>query len=147
MFPERLAGGIARNLLDSHLNPDQRILEIVKLLMANLFHIIRVCNTKEAWDLVCLGSDFDGLIGAFQEYNELDDYDTLAQHFFQFLNLMPEDSYSGKTDEYPAFTRSEYKRLMFGYTPEQIVDKIMYKNVENFLEKYFTDDYLLQRTI
>lgn len=36
---------------------------------------------------------------------------------------------------------------MFEYTPEEIANKIMYKNLELFLEKYFHDDYLLHGAV
>ncbi|MBL0110667.1 MAG: membrane dipeptidase [Saprospiraceae bacterium] len=141
---ERLAGSIARQrFIDFQDDPDKKRDEAIKLFMAHIFHVIRVCDSKDAWDLITIGSDFDGMISAFSEYQELSDFSTLSTHIFQFLHSLPTYRAYGKTDHYPAFTKKEFKRLMFDYTPEEIVNKIMYKNLELFLEKYFHDDYLL----
>ncbi len=144
LFPERLAGSVARQrFIDFQDDPDKKRDEAIKLLMAHIFHVVRVCNSKDAWDLITIGSDFDGMISSFSEYQELSDFPNLSIHIFQFLYSLPTDRACGKTDHYSSFTKKEFKRLMFDYTPEEIVNKIMYKNLELFLEKYFHDDYLL----
>ena len=111
LFPERLAGSVARQrFIDFQNDPDKKRDEAIKLFMAHIFHVIRVCYSKDAWDLITIGSDFDGMISAFSEYQELSDFSTLSTHIFQFLHSLPTDRAYGKTDHYPAFTKKEIKR-------------------------------------
>lgn len=42
-------------------------------------------------------------------------------------------------------SKEEIQNLMFGYSPEQLVDKTFTVNVENFLEKYYHDGYLSKK--
>ena len=114
--------------------------EYIKVFMANIFHIIRVCDNsfnkgKKAWDLICMGSDLDGLINAFNIYHDVEKMPSLAEDMFNFLEKqepIPEINLDG----------AEMKRMMFGFSPKQIVEKVMYKNADLFLQKYFNDAYL-----
>ena len=112
--------------------------EYVKLIMGNIFHMVRVKNEVSAWDHICLGSDFDGIINFIDIYENVEKYDTLADHMFQFLNrplAIPEIS----------LTVEDFEKLKFNLSPQEILEKVMYKNMDNFLKKYFNEQYLTKR--
>ena len=114
---------------------DKKRDEYVKLIMANIFHMVSVKNEVGAWNHICLGSDFDGIINFIDIYENVEKYDDLANHIFQFLNrplAIPEAS----------LKIEDINRLKFGLSPQEILDKIMYQNMDDFLKKYFTEGYL-----
>ncbi len=71
---------------------------------------------KGIWDIFALGSDFDGVI------DPLDKYPTAAQ-----VPLLAEDlTFALKSD-------SRFKKYNFGYAAHQVVEKIFFTNVFDFL--------------
>ena len=92
----------------------------LKLIWNNIFHIVKVVGESSAWDIISLGSDFDGLINAFEFYPDATYLPDLQEDMTYFLN------------------KYEYKKeLWFDYNPSAIVYKIFTKNALNFLEKNF----------
>jgi len=74
---------------------------------------------ETAFDSVCLGSDFDGMIEPIINCTTVKDYPNLEKdltHFFEINQAKYKDS---------------------GLSPEQIVNKFMRKNMIEFLKKYF----------
>jgi len=117
---------------------DKKRDEYVKLIMANIFYIVSVKNELSAWNHICLGSDFDGVINFMDIYENVEKYDDLANHIFQFLNrplAIPEAS----------LEIADIERLKFGLSPQEILDKVMYQNMDDFLKRYFTEGYLAGR--
>lgn len=109
----------------------------LKLIMCNLFQIVKVLNKKEAWDLICIGSDFDGIIDPFETYMDARTLKDLPIHIMQYLSNPQFDL------DWIGITINDIKTTyMFGYTPQEIAEKIASKNVMLFLERYFHDDYL-----
>lgn len=104
--------------------------EYIRLLMANIFHVIRVVDDKSAWNIICLGSDFDGIMNPFDSYKDVFNYKDLSTHMFQFLTRPLPIAEAGLTVD-------KMKQLMFGYKPREIVEKAMYKNVQEFLKNNF----------
>ncbi|NJL15337.1 MAG: hypothetical protein HC913_21590 [Microscillaceae bacterium] len=143
LHEERMPGGISQEIIHHYRknnNKDGQQAEYIRLLMANAFYIVRVCELafgkgQQAWDMICLGSDLDGLINHFDCYDGAEDMMRLATGVLQFLHRPIENPHAG-------FTRADYSQLRFGLSPEEIVDKIFRANAENFLQKYFHDDYL-----
>ncbi|MGB1242438.1 MAG: membrane dipeptidase, partial [Chitinophagales bacterium] len=43
---------------------------ILQVILANIFHIVKVCNDQTGWDLIGLGTDFDGIINSFECYDD-----------------------------------------------------------------------------
>ncbi len=138
----RMPGGISKEIIEYYIkrkNQDGLRTEYIRLIMSNIFHIIRVCKKfdepQKAWDLICLGSDLDGLINSFDVYTGANQMHRLATDMLQFLHR-PIDN------PHVDLKAHQFQELMYDYTPEQLVDKIMRQNIENFLEKFFNDDYL-----
>lgn len=91
-----------------------------KIFLDNCLQIVQAVGNKSGWDHICIGSDLDGAIQHF------DDYDTAAQFPKVYENLVR------------YLDKHQYeKQLWYGYKPEEIVDKIMRKNVMDFYSKYF----------
>lgn len=106
------------------------------LFMSNIFHIIRTINHPSAWDIICLGTDYDGLLDTYQSYNNLSTLKLLEEDMCLFLeNPQPLTVYE-KNKEIQ-LSVSEIKDLMFGYSSEDLVHRISHLNVEHFLEKNF----------
>lgn len=109
-------------------------LEYVKLLFANAFEIVKTVNGKKGWNLVSIGSDYDGLI------NHLDFYPTTAE-----MPVLRDDMLAFLRNPQPlgldgfnySMSVAEIKRLMFGLTAEEITEKIFAGNVMEFLKNNF----------
>ncbi|HAS47120.1 MAG TPA: hypothetical protein DCS93_41945 [Microscillaceae bacterium] len=137
---ERMPGGISQKILrdakecgDFHTMRD----EYVRLWMSNALHIVKTVGDASGWDLICIGSDYDGIINGFDIYHDVMSYPDFQNHVIQYLNRPIANPYvEGLT------TVEEIKSLYFGLTPDEIAEKILYKNVDNFLQRYYHDGYL-----
>ncbi|MCW5908374.1 MAG: membrane dipeptidase [Chitinophagales bacterium] len=91
-----------------------------KLFWDNAFQIVKAAGCKEGWDVVSLGTDYEGTI------THMDPYESSAK-----LPLFGSDlqQYLENTDY-----RSE---LWYGYSPAKLVSKIMRENAMKFYERYF----------
>jgi len=86
----------------------------------NVFRGVQAVNQKTAWDIFCIGSDFDGGIEHMEPYDGEDKMQNLWMDLYSYLE------------------RNQYqKQLWFGYKPEELVNKIMFENVKNFSERHF----------
>jgi microsomal dipeptidase-like Zn-dependent dipeptidase len=92
----------------------------IKYLCNNILHIVQVAGPK-AWEHICIGSDFDGLVSSIECCRNVTEYGTLAQKLIQELPLMVAGS--------PAFTHIT--------NINQKVEDIMSGNAYRFLQKYF----------
>ena len=114
----------------------------IKLYMGNLFQIIKEINDVKAWDHVCIGSDYDGIMDPFNRYPESGDFNRLMGDIQWFLTH-PFDIVVYENNLQKELTPTDIKKLMFGLKPREIACKIAFENIELFLEKYFTDKYRL----
>lgn len=105
--------------------------EYLKVLFANLFTAVKYIKQPNAWDILCLGSDMDGVINPMDIYPDSSYMKELEQDMIAFLYAKPH--IKGEINLRPEF----YKTYMYGLSPEEIVYKIMYGNVDAFLKKYF----------
>ncbi|MEK6616833.1 MAG: membrane dipeptidase [Bacteroidota bacterium] len=109
----------------------------LKLILCNIMQIIKVVNTKEAWDLICIGSDFDGVIDPFETYMDARTLKDLPIHIMQYLSNPQFDL------DWIGVTANDIKtKYMFDYNAQDIGKKIASKNIMLFLERYFYDGYL-----
>jgi len=94
--------------------------EYAKLFWDNAFQIVKAIEDKSAWDVVALGSDFDGTITHMDPYESAAKMPFFQQDLIQYLedNRYQED-------------------LWFKYTPHQLVEKIMSKNAMDFYKRFF----------
>jgi microsomal dipeptidase-like Zn-dependent dipeptidase len=114
--------------------------EYLKCLTANIFHISRVINDKSAWDIISIGSDFDGMIDALDSYTKADHFSAMADDLIGFID-------TNNSLEEIGLSASEMQRLKFGYSTEMIAEKIMRGNAIDFLKKYYNDSFLKQGVI
>jgi len=115
--------------------------------LANILHIVDIAGEK-AWDCVCIGSDFDGMINSLDTFDSVATYPSLFKALHEILSsgnpiLFP----SGGSDDVYAATEKLYssekiKDLMYGQHVDLIIEKLAYANTERFLQSYFTESYL-----
>ena len=116
----RHSGLLLLKNIESIPNEDNRKKAFIKLILDNLFFFIEAVNKRSAWDILSLGSDFDGVITHFDDYKDMSTIPDLKKNLINYLN------------EY------QYKKeLWFGYSPEAIFEKIFHTNAFLFLKKHF----------
>ena len=101
-------------------NPEKQRVEYSKLFWDNAFQIVKAVDDVTGWDVVAFGSDFDGTI------THMDPYESSAK-----LPLLQEDLIA-------YLEENEYKKeLWYGFTPRQLVQKMMYDNAMQFYKRFF----------
>lgn len=96
----------------------------VKVIAANMLEAVEAVGKKSGWDIIALGSDFDGMITPFEIYQRSNDMPELARDLEAF--------FENPSDVFDLFTKEEVKEMMFGYSAKEIVRKVMYENGFNF---------------
>jgi microsomal dipeptidase-like Zn-dependent dipeptidase len=108
--------------------------QYLKVLFANIFEIVQTVNAKHAWNLISIGSDYDGFIHHFDFYPTAAELPVLRNDMLGFLNN-PEEIHQ------PGFNYSlslaAIKRLMFDLPAEEIIEKIFAGNAMRFLQHNF----------
>lgn len=95
-------------------------MEYCKLFWENAFQIVKAVNDKSGWNVPAFGSDFDGTI------THMDTYESSAK-----MPLFQQDLKDYLHD-------TQFKNeLWYGYSPEQLVQKIMHENATQFYKKFF----------
>lgn len=107
----------------------------IKAILANIFHIIRVIGKKSAWDIISIGSDFDGMINGLKGYDK-------AENYLDLYNDMNDYIENDNGIKEINLSRNEMKQLMFNYSSQEIIEKIMSKNALVFTRRYFHDGFL-----
>lgn len=95
-----------------------------KIIWANIFECIDAVGKASAWDIIAIGSDFDGMIVPFETYPRSNEMPDMAQDLLDFLQN-PEDIFD-------LFSKEDIQRLMFDLSPEDILKKVMHENGLNF---------------
>ena len=129
--------------------------EYARFVFSHMLHAVHALNDARAWDMLCIGSDNDGLINPFDfdinanDETGLEDSGVLLDHM---LNILRNPNYLSDLDdgrlvvyedgEERPLTFVEWQPLMFGLSPQDVVEKISYRNVDAFLAKYFHAGYL-----
>ena len=108
--------------------------QYVKVLCANLFEIVKTVNSQKGWDLLSIGSDYDGLINHLDFYPTTANMPTVREDMLNFFKNPVEISQDGFNY---SLTLNEIKRLMFGLSAEEIIDKIFAGNAMTFLQNNF----------
>jgi hypothetical protein len=114
-----------------------------------MLHIVNVCGSKEGWDIICMGSDFDGMINSLDAFDSVEKYPALFEKIHErltdespVLQMEWEPYQLDNIETTVLYTSQSVHNLKFGLTPDEIIEKLAYKNIEHFLEKYFNDQYL-----
>lgn len=103
-------------------------------LVRNVLHILEVVhqsgieNKSYAWEMIAIGSDFDGMINPLDAFCFAEDFESLREMLLKKLEqravVMPLLDFSDNQEEKPA-------------SLADFVDGIMYKNALRFLEKHY----------
>jgi microsomal dipeptidase-like Zn-dependent dipeptidase len=101
-------------------DPEKQREEFAKMIWMNIFQVVKAVEAKSGWDVVSIGTDYDGTI------THVDPYDTSAK-----MPLLRNDlvSYLHK--------HKFHQEFWYGYTPEELVDKVFSGNAMKFYEKFF----------
>ncbi|MEH0154231.1 hypothetical protein V6R21_08800 [Limibacter armeniacum] len=114
-------------------------MEYMKAWMAHVFYIIEQCQSKEAWSMICIGSDFDGVIDSMKAFPNAESFPEMAEVMVEFLR--------SHENLAVGLDRKKIEKLMYGYEPEELVEMVMYKNIDRFLEKNFAPDKSLVESL
>ena len=98
----------------------------LRYLCNNILHIVKIGGEK-AWDHICIGSDFDGLINPINNCKSCADFPDLEEDLIEVLQEMAKED---KNTDY------------FMGNIQRHVRAFMYDNGKRFLNKYFTTKYL-----
>lgn len=91
-----------------------------KILLDCLFFFVEAINEKSAWDVLTLGSDFDGVISHFDCYENMSTLPQLKADLIAYLH------------------KHQYQsNLWFGYQPEELMNKFFTLNAMDFLRRNF----------
>lgn len=117
----------------------------LRLFLSNVFHIVKVQSDlnqreglgKDPWSGITLGSDYDGIVDAFDEYEQLKNYTQLKKDLIQYVNA------GGLILD----IRTEKKltivnNLLGGKSIADRIEQVFSSNVLKFTEKFFNDEYL-----
>lgn len=133
--------------------------EYCRLILSHIFHFVKVAHKENlnGWEFLCLGTDFDGIMNPLDAYNKSDDFPTLFNDLklylempiklgdVESLNLGLQDGFLVTYDSdgtMVAMNAKQMKHLMGNKTPKTLLEGIFSNNAENFLKKYFNDEFL-----
>lgn len=94
--------------------------EYTRIFWDNAFQLVKAIGEKSGWDIVAIGTDFDGTITHMDPYESSAKFPMLQQDLIDYLE---EHNYQ--------------QDLWFGYTPTELVTKIMSGNAMRFYKRFF----------
>lgn len=100
--------------------PERKRNAFIKLFLDNVFFIVKSVGEKSAWDIITLGSDYDGLITHIDEYENAGRIPSLIQNLSNYLNIT-----------------GYRKELWYGMPPEVLMSKLFSTNLYEFLKVNF----------
>ncbi len=160
---KRISGEVAgKALTNKQASPQDQVMAIA----ANLLHMARAVvrsfpagtmahiaaghesagqsAESMAWDCICIGSDFDGMVSTLSHYNTSARFNELHRDLLHCFA-------SGNDITLPTigtvFTAQEADGLRFGLDWPIILDKVLFSNSMDFLKRYFHDEYLMHGTV
>ena len=133
---KRIAGNNIIDIIKNNEEVDSTELrrQYVKVIFANLFEMVKTVNSVSGWDLLCIGSDYDGLVNHLDFYPTSAEMPVLRNDMLEFLQDPEEISQPGFNY---SLSLIEIRRLMFGLTAETIIEKLFAGNVMEFLKRNF----------
>ena len=113
-------GGISTVNAISKLDAEKQREAYARLFLDNIFQAVRAVGDKSGWDVLAIGSDFDGTITHMEPYPTAKEIPTLKQDLINYLEV-----------------KKYQKDFWFGYQPKELIQKIFYKNSMCFFERFF----------
>ena len=124
----------------------------LQLLWSNIFHIVKVVKEgrpgskpADAWGMIALGSDYDGLVDPFDTFPEVAGFQDLKRAMAAYLDS-GQPLFFSQNGEAVELPEAEIQELLSGQTPTEVLDRILFGNTERFLGRYFTEGYLGPRS-
>jgi hypothetical protein len=99
----------------------------IDALVSNICKAIHMSNDIEAWNMLCISSQFDAHARHLDVFGSSSDMVTLYRDLLIF--------FKEPRDINGLYTAKEIRNFMYNLSPEEIVDKIMYKNALDFIER------------
>lgn len=126
---DRLMGKELQRIYDESIpNSADRRRIAVEALVGNICKAIHMSNSIEAWDMLCISSQFDTHARHIDVFNSSDDMVALYRDLLEF--------FENPRDIKGLYSVKEIKNFMYNYSAQELVDKIMYKNAMRFLTKH-----------
>lgn len=117
----------------------------LKLVWSTIFHMIKVVRDNRgganAWKMIALGSDYDGLVDPMDTFPEVDSFQALREDLIAYL-AEGKEIFFAQNGEARSIPTAEVSALQFGQSPAEILDAILFGNTNRFLSQYFTTAYL-----
>lgn len=93
---------------------------LLELMARNIFQAVQAVGNRSGWDVLAIGSDYDGMITHLDPYHEASQFPDFRADLVDFIK------------------RKRYgEALWHGLEPEEMVQKVMQTNALTFLEKHF----------
>jgi len=102
---------------------------VVEAIVANIYTFIKTAQTIDAWDMICISSNFDMFSRHLEVYDSADKMNQLGKDLYQF--------FSNPYDIEDVAKKSEIISVMYKIPAQELVERIMYKNALNFIKKHF----------
>ncbi len=101
-------------------NSEKQRKEYTRLFWDNAFQLVKAIGDKSGWDVVAIGTDFDGTITHMEPYESAAKFPMFQQ---DLIDCLEQNKYQ--------------EDLWFGYTPHELVQKIMHGNAMQFYKRFF----------
>ncbi len=133
MLDKYRVGGTLGNAAvdDSRIGSQERRKTYLHLLVLNMMEVVDALQNEKAWDIIAIGSDFDGMISAMETYEQGMDMPSLRDDLVTY--------FEDPQDLWELYPRRKVQRYMFGLSATQIVDKVMGGNLIRFTERILED--------
>lgn len=152
MHEGRMPGKIYKKTKRKTISKKEKKLLQIQLFLTNVYHIVNMIDQRlelDGWKIITLGSDMDGLIDPFDDYENSGALMRFRNDVFTYLDTYSEQSKGfriknilANTDGSIEFSHEEVNILNQNRSTSEVVDGIFYKNSDKFLSKYFTNAYL-----
>lgn len=113
-----------------------------EIVWANIFTAVGLLNDVKAWDMLCIGSDYDGVVSYLPGVPAMSEYGGLKDTLKKVLNNRNWTAIHKIEVNGNMLDDQEITRLMFGYTTDELIDKIFSINAISFWQKHFIDQTL-----
>ncbi len=149
---KRLAGKKYLNLLNSTVSENANVEKVgdevkqkalsCEIVWANVFTAAALLDDADIWDILCIGSDYDGIVSFLPGYPTMAEYKhlkndmkaALEQRNFTAMKNIPVNGIK--------LNDNEITRLMGGLSPEEITERLFTQNALKFWAQHFTDQVL-----
>lgn len=103
-----------------------------KIIVANILRMVHVVQSPEVWDRISLSTNFDSAEEPFHLYRTARDYPRLVEDLRDFFN--------NPTAIYGLYSAEQVKQFMYGFTADELIEKITSKNSIDFMKRHLNQD-------